>query len=214
MFITFEGIEGSGKSTQLEMLASFLEERGETTLRTREPGGCQLGRKLRAMLLDGRQTQLAPKAELYLFLADRVQHLADVILPALEAGHTVLCDRYADSTIAYQAYGRNMDLDLVRSLNTLACGAVEPDLTFLLDLPVETGITRAGARNRQEGTVVSEGRFDAESFDFHRRVREGYLEIARENPGRIKIVDAGRSTQEVLADCVAHYKKAETAETA
>lgn len=207
MFITYEGIEGSGKSTQMEMLADYMEERGATVVKTREPGGCQLGRRLRSMLLDCRQTELTPRAELCLFLADRCQHLAEIILPALEAGHTVLCDRYTDSTIAYQGFGRGMDVANLRALNQLAAGALMPDLTFLLDLPVQTGLSRAGARNRIEGTVISEGRFDSESLDFHKRVREGYLEIARGSPERVKVIDASRSAEEIFADCVPFLEK-------
>lgn len=202
MFITYEGIEGSGKSTQLEMLASYLEERGETPVRTREPGGCHLGRRLRAMLLDCRQIRLARKAELCLFLADRAQHLADVILPALEEGNTVICDRYVDSTIAYQGYGRGMDVAGLREMNRLTAGDIMPDITFLLDLPVQKGISRAGSRNRQAGTVISEGRFDSESLDFHHRVREGYLELARQSPARIKVIDADRDPEKIFADCL------------
>lgn len=202
MFITYEGIEGSGKSTQVNLLASHLQNSGIPNLVTREPGGCQLGRRLRAMLLDCRQTRLNPKAELCLFIADRAQHLADVILPALEAGQTVICDRYVDSTIAYQGYGRGMNIDNLYELNRLGAGILEPDITILLDLPASAGLLRAGERNRQEGTVVSEGRFDSESLDFHRRVRKGYLALAQKFPERICVIDASQGPDETFALCI------------
>lgn len=202
MFITYEGIEGSGKSTQAHLLATHLQNSGIPNLVTREPGGCQLGRRLRAMLLDCRQTRLTPNAELCLFIADRAQHLAEVILPALEAGQTVICDRYLDSTIAYQGYGRGMNIDNLYELNRIGAGTLEPDLTILLDLPASTGLLRAGERNRQEGTLVSEGRFDCESLDFHRRVRKGYLTLAQKFPERIAVIDANKSPDETFDLCL------------
>lgn len=206
MFITYEGIEGSGKTTQLAMLAAYLEKVGQKTVCTREPGGSQLGRMLRAMLLDCRQAELAPRAELCLFLADRAQHLAEVIMPAIEDGCVVLCDRFEDSTIAYQGYGRGMDLHQLRQICFPAAGELEPDITFLLDLSVQEGLARAGRRNEQECTVISEGRFDAESLDFHSRVRRGYLGMARDNPQRIAVIDASKSPEDVFAQCLAELK--------
>lgn len=201
MFITYEGIEGAGKSTQLAMLATWLQSQGLDPLCSREPGGCALGRNLRAMLLDCRQAPFTPRAELCLFLADRAQHLAEEINPALEAGRPVLCDRCIDSTFAYQGYGRGMDLDELRLLNQLACGPCQPDLTILLDIDATTGLARAGQRNRVEGTVISEGRFDAESMNFHYRVRNGYLKLARAEPDRIKVIDASAPTDAIFANC-------------
>ena len=144
MFISFEGIEGSGKSTALTLLAQELERRGYDVLRTREPGGCGLGRALRPILLDARTRSLNMRAELYLFLADRAQHVAEVIRPALEAGQIVLCDRYTDSTLAYQGYGRGLDPEKLRRINEMATGGLVPDLTLLMDLPVGLGLERAG----------------------------------------------------------------------
>lgn len=198
MFISFEGIEGSGKSTALTLLAQELERRGYDVLRTREPGGCGLGRAIRPILLDARTRSLNMRAELYLFLADRAQHVAEVIRPALEAGQIVLCDRYTDSTLAYQGYGRGLDPEKLRHINEMATGGLVPDLTLLMDLPVGLGLERAGLRNQRQGTVLSEGRFDAESMDFHERVRQGYLAIAAEEPQRIARINAEQRPEDVL----------------
>ena len=200
MFITFEGIEGCGKSTALRHVADALAASGEDPLRTFEPGGCPLGRTLRAILLNV-ETTLVPRAELQLFLADRAQHVAEVIRPALAAGRTVLCDRFADSTLAYQGYARNLDIAAIISLNDFATGGLVPDLTLLLDLPVETGLARALARNRERGLGRSEGRFDSESIRFHTAVREGFLDIARRSP-RVRVIDATLPEDEVARRCL------------
>ena len=147
MFISFEGIEGAGKSTAINYLAGFLQANGLDPLCTREPGGCALGRSLRSLLLDARTRELSSRAELFLFLADRAQHVAEIIRPALEAGQTVLCDRYTDSTLAYQGYGRGLDTEYLHRLNQAATGGLQPELTLLLDLPVRCGLMRAGERN-------------------------------------------------------------------
>ena len=202
MFISFEGIEGSGKSTAQRLLAEHLQGLGYDPLLTREPGGCALGRSLRPILLDARTRGLSSLAELYLFLADRAQHVAEVIRPALEAGQTVLCDRYADSTLAYQGYGRGLDPEHLRRINDMATGGLMPDLTLLLDLPVHCGLERAGLRNREEGTVLSEGRFDAESLEFHERVRQGYRSLAAEEPERFAIIDAAQPPEDVVLQCI------------
>ncbi len=202
MFISFEGIEGSGKSTCMRLLAEHLERHGYSVLTTREPGGSALGRTLRHMLLDVRTTRLTNRAELFLFLADRAQHVTEVIRPALEEGQVVLCDRYVDSTLVYQGYGRGIDVDMLRQLNAHAATALMPDLTLLLDVPVEEGLARAGQRNQEEGTVISEGRFEAESMVFHGRVREGYLALAEEEPKRIVRIDATQPPEDVLLSCV------------
>ena len=202
MFISFEGIEGSGKSTAQRLLAEHLQGLGYDPLLTREPGGCALGRSLRPILLDARTRGLSSRAELYLFLADRAQHVAEVIRPALEAGQTVLCDRYAESPLAYPGYGRGLDPHHLRRLNDMATGGLMPDLTLLLDLPVHCGLERAGLRNREEGTVLSEGRFDAESLEFHERVRQGYRSLAAEEPERFAIIDAAQPPEDVVLQCI------------
>ena len=202
MFITFEGIEGSGKSTALKLLAEHLEAKGYSVLCTREPGGSALGRRLRALLLDSRNDNLRNRAELFLFLADRAQHVSEIIRPALDEQQIVLCDRYVDSTLAYQGFGRGMDMDQLITVNELAIGGLWPHLTLLLDLPISVGLQRAGKRNQEDGTAITEGRFENESHEFHRRIRQGYVELATENPDRYAIIDATLPPDEVLLQCV------------
>ena len=197
MFVTVEGVEGAGKSTLLNLLARELERRGIAFLRTREHGGCGLGASLRPLLLDV-SSRLDSRAELFLFLADRAQHVAETIRPALERDEWVLCDRYADSTIAYQGYGRGMDIDRLQTLNDYATKGLWPDRTLLLDLPVETGLDRARARNGREGLSASEGRFEAEEKAFHQRIREGFLDRAARWPERFQILDATLAPQQLL----------------
>lgn len=207
MFVTIEGIEGAGKSTLINKLAEHCQQCGLPPLITREPGGIALGRKLRSILLDLRTGALSPTSELFLFMADRAQHVEELIRPALEAGNVVFCDRYMDSTIAYQGYGRGENIDSLKMVNCLATGGLEPDLTFLLDLPVQIGLERAGRRNREEGTVISEGRFDSESVRFHEKVREGYLALARENPQRMVVIDATQDRNMVFESCIKNFEK-------
>lgn len=197
MFITFEGIEGTGKSTQIALLKAHLESRGRRVLVTMEPGGSRIGAELRRVLLSLENRDLTPQAELFLYLADRAQHVAQVVRPALEAGMVVLSDRFADSTVAYQAYGRGMDPEELHRLNTLAVGGLWPDLTLVLDLSPEEGLTRAVERNRREGKTVAEGRFEAESLAFHRRVRQGYLDWAARFPERMRVVDASGGPEQI-----------------
>ena len=200
MFITFEGIEGTGKTTQIKLLTEHLQVRGCDVLLTLEPGGSRIGRELRKMLLNMESRDLAPEAELFLYLADRAQHLAQVIVPALEAGKVVICDRFADSTVVYQGYGRGLDPKQLHQFNAVAVQGRWPDLTVLLDLEPEVGLKRAMTRNLREGKVNEEGRFEAESLEFHNRVREGYLTWAAIHQERIRIVDADRSPDEVFED--------------
>ncbi len=196
MFLTLEGVEGSGKSTLAQHLAGRLEQRGKTVLHTREPGGCLLGRDIRALLLDsGRAVE--PRAELYLFLADRAQHVEEIIRPALGRGEWVICDRYADSTIAYQGAGRGMNSDWLQRLNDDATGGLWPDITFLLDLPEELGLKRALRRNAESGLGETEGRFEAETLAFHHRVRQGFLARAEAFPRRFNILDASLPPENV-----------------
>ncbi|MGE4263417.1 MAG: dTMP kinase [Desulfovibrio sp.] len=199
MFITFEGIEGTGKSTQIVLLKERLEGQGKSVLVTCEPGGSRIGAELRRVLLSLENRDLCPRAELFLYLADRAQHVAQVVRPALEAGKIVLCDRFADSTVAYQAFGRGLDPELLHSLNTLAVDGLWPDLTILLDLEPEVGLRRAVARNHAEGKTVAEGRFEAESLAFHGRVRQGYTIWAKRFPKRIKPVDASGAPEDIAA---------------
>ena len=205
MFITFEGIEGAGKSTAIASVADGLERRGRRVLLTQEPGGCALGKTLRTLLLD-QKSVIASRAELFLFLADRAQHVAEVVRPALVQDIVVLCDRYADSTLAYQGYARGLDPAVLRQLSAEAAGGLVPNMTLLLDLPVEEGLARARRRNERLGTVSSEGRFDAESLAFHAKVRSGFLAIASEEPERVKIIDSSRPPAEVQAQCLRHLE--------
>jgi dTMP kinase len=192
MFITLEGIEGSGKSTQLRKLA----ERIPNALATKEPGGTPTADRIRAILLDTRAT-IDPVAELFLFAASRRQHVMEVIRPTLAAGRVVLCDRFTDATLAYQGFGRRLDLDRLRWLNDWATDSLRPDLTLIFDLPEEVGLQRA--RSRNSSAPVDEGRFEQEDLRFHRRVREGYLTLAAAEPDRYAVIDAAGTPDEVLA---------------
>ena len=205
MFLTIEGIEGAGKSTFLGLLEAELVKRGVNFLRTREPGGCALGRQIRPLLLDASQ-KVSDRTELFLFLADRAQHVADTIRPALERGQWVICDRYADSTIAYQGYGRGMDPEELQKLNDYATGGLWPDITFLLDLPAEVGLGRALARNGREGLTQSEGRFEAEALAFHQRIREGFLARAARWPQRFRVLDAAQTPDAIVAQAMKHLE--------
>ncbi|MBQ4325412.1 MAG: dTMP kinase [Mailhella sp.] len=205
MFLTIEGIEGAGKSTFIGLLEAELVKRGVNFLRTREPGGCALGRQIRPLLLDASQ-KVSDRAELFLFLADRAQHVADTIRPALERGQWVICDRYADSTIAYQGYGRGMDPEELQKLNDYATGGLWPDITFLLDLPAEVGLGRALARNGREGLTQSEGRFEAEALAFHQRIREGFLARAARWPQRFRVLDAAQTPDAIVAQAMKHLE--------
>jgi dTMP kinase len=191
MFITFEGIEGSGKTTQMRRLA----ERIPNAVITKEPGGTPSADRIRAILLDS-TSHLDPIAELFLFAASRRQNVVEVIRPALDRGGVVLCDRFTDSTLAYQGFGRLLNLDQLRMLNNWATSSLRPDLTLLFDLPEETGLTRA--RSRNESADHDEGRFEAEELRFHRRVREGYLALAAAEPDRFVVIDGSGTPDEVF----------------
>lgn len=195
MFVTLEGIEGCGKSTQAALLAEAFRRRGLRVLLTREPGGSPLGAPIRALLLSPSHTP-SPRCELFLYLAERAEHVAKVIAPALTRGEVVLCDRYGDATRAYQAFGRGLPRDLVERLNEAATGGLEPDLTLYLRIGLTEGLFRARARNRGEAGG-DEGRFEEESLDFHRRVLEGYERLAAEDPRRIVPVDGTGTVEEV-----------------
>jgi dTMP kinase len=188
-FITFEGPEGSGKSTQLAFLRDWMEGEGLPFLVTREPGGTELGKRLRDVLLGPVGGKVEPVAELLLFEADRAQHIAEVICPALDAGTHVLCDRFTDSTLAYQAFGRGLPEKRVRELNALASGGLVPDLTLLIEGSMEENLRRA-----RGGTGGD--RMEEEDLDFHERVWSGFLQLQRDDPARIRLVPKG-SVEEV-----------------
>lgn len=196
-FITFEGIDGSGKSTQLRLLASELRLRGLDPVVTREPGGTPLGARIRALLLDS-QTEVDPLAELLLYAADRAQHVRTLIRPALAAGHIVLSDRYADATIAYQGAGRGFPASLVEQIVALATEGLIPDLTLIFDISVSDAHRRRMRRTSTAGNQPGD-RLDGEDAAFHARVREAYKQIARDAPDRVRIIDATSSIQETHA---------------
>ena len=210
-FITFEGGEGCGKSTQVVRLAAALESRGIKVLLTREPGGTRLSELIRTLLKDEAEDPPVDRAELLLFLAARAQLVRNVIAPALEAGTWVVSDRFSDSTVAYQGYGRGLPVDFVRQANDFACEGLRPDLTFLLDLDPETAERRM--RGREAATNTSADRIERAGSGFHARLRRGFLELAAADAPRFSVVDASKSPDEVagvvLGECLARLKPGE-----
>jgi dTMP kinase len=198
MFVTFEGIEGTGKSTQIKKVREYLESKGRDVFLTLEPGGSRVGRELRKMLLHVDNRDITPITELFLYLADRAQHVAQVIRPELDAGKVVLCDRFADSTIVYQGYGRGLDTKTLRELNEVAVDGLWPDLTIVLDIDPEIGLKRAMLRNIEDGKAKEEGRFEAEHISFHNKIREGYLTWAAFNKDRMRVVNADNTPDQVF----------------
>ncbi len=189
LFITFEGGDGCGKSTQLDLVKKYLEEKELQTLTTREPGSVGLGQKLREVILhyDG---DVASRAEAFLFLADRAQHIEKIVKPAIEKGIIVLCDRHTDSSVAYQGYGRGEDIEQIKTLNNLATQGIKPDLTLLFDVSTEIAQTRVGSEK---------DRMESAGIEFHKKVRQGYLEIAKNAPQRVKVVNSNLTIEEVFA---------------
>ena len=195
LLITFEGIEGSGKSTQLRLAADWLKGRGLGLYCSREPGGTEIGLEIRKILLSQKTVALAPFSETLLYLADRFQHITQILLPRLETGELVLCDRYHDSTVAYQGYARGISLELISQIWNRSGLAIEPDLTLLFDVEPEVGIRRSLEKLRTQG--LDESRFEQEAIEFHARVREGFLELSRDNPERIVVIDATEEPENV-----------------
>jgi dTMP kinase len=188
LFITFEGVEGSGKTTQIRRLKRYLIQKGIPCKVTREPGGSPISEKVRKILLNPEHRDMTPLSELFLYEAARTQHLKEVIEPILRKGGVVLCDRFSDATTAYQGFGRKLDLELVKRLNHLATQGRKPDVTFLLDCPSGLGLKRAVQRNQRQ-RKTKEARFEREKIQFHHRVRRGYHWIARKEPHRVKVID-------------------------
>lgn len=202
VFITFEGIEGCGKSTQAKRLGKSLGRMGIAHVMTLEPGGTEIGRKMRQVLLDSRNKHLTPLAELMLYAADRAQHVEEVIKPALRAGKWVICDRFSDATVVYQGAARGQDRTLIRLLNRVVTDGIQPHLTFLLDCPVEVGLRRARGRN-----MKGQDRFEKEALSFHHKVRSGYLDLARKNKRRFVILDATANRKEIEALILRHLDR-------
>ncbi len=201
--ISFEGLDGAGKTTQMEMLEKWLASREIPYVRTREPGGTLLGVEIRKLLLNHPEYGMTPLAEAFLFQADRAQHFAALVLPALEAGKLVITDRCFDASIAYQGYARGLDPDLIERLSLLATQGRVPDLTILLDLNPALVHSRTDTTNDTSGQREAQTRFDLEAEQFHRRVRAGFLTLARTSPDRIKVIDASQTPEEIHREIVA-----------
>jgi len=208
ILITFEGIDGCGKSTQMRLLERYLTERGHSVVSTREPGGTELGKKIRSALLDGGKGSVEPLAELLLYSADRAHHVRRVVMPALEEGRAVLSDRFYDATTVYQGYARGFDLALVNQLNELAAGGLKPDLTLVFDLEVELGLKRTYKRGDETSSeATAPDRLDQEPMEFHERVRRAYLEIAAREPRRFRIISAAGSIEETFELMIKEVQK-------
>lgn len=200
IFITLEGPDGSGKSTQALLLIRFLKKAGFKVLHTREPGGDRIAESIRRLLLSP-GNQIVPEAELFLYWASRAQHVRQVIKPVLAQGRIVVCERFSDATVAYQGYGRGVDLGLIKKMNRLAAGGLTPDLTFLLDIPPAKGLKKVleakGARDR----------FELENLSFHKRVRQGYLDLAAQEPRRIKKILVNDTIDHIHQQIIFFIKK-------
>ncbi|MCL2669320.1 MAG: dTMP kinase [Syntrophaceae bacterium] len=199
-FVTFEGVEGAGKTTQLRLAVEWLEARGLSVLATAEPGGTSLGQKIREILLNRSAWAISAEAELLLFAAARAQHVREAIMPALERGQWVLCDRFSDATLAYQGFGRGLDAAFIRCLNGFSSRSLSPDLTLLFDLSASVGLARARERAAGLRPEAAEDRFEQETLAFHGRIRKGYLSLAAEEPDRYRIVDAARGIEAIQGD--------------
>jgi dTMP kinase len=197
MLITLEGIEGSGKTTQIDYIAAYLQNSGLDYIITKEPGGTVLGAKIRSILLDPENVNIHPMTELLLYAADRVQHIKELITPMIEAGKVVICDRFHDSTTVYQGFTRGIDVTLIQRLNSLVLEGLVPDITFVLDLDPEIGLQRAWRQIKNGSRSESETRFENEKLQFHESVRNGYLELARQEPDRFVVVDASADPSNV-----------------
>lgn len=201
-FLAVEGIEGSGKTTQVARLEQLVRATGRNVVVTKEPGGTELGNRIRAILLDPHEEGMDPLTELFLYQASRRQHVIELIRPSLERGAIVICDRFTDATLAYQGFGRMLELDRLRALNAWTTDGIEPELTVILDIPEPVGLERARARNAAED-LHGESRLEGEDLRFHRRVREGYLALAESEPSRYAVIDASGSADEVFQRLVA-----------
>lgn len=202
MFITFEGIEGSGKTTQLKYIQAYFKSRGQECIVTREPGGTEIGKKIRSILLDPASKNICPVSELFLYMADRAQHVKELVIPAISTGKTVLCDRFFDATVVYQGYARGLDVKQIQRLHEVVLEGLKPDVTILLDLPTDIGLSRAWAQIDNGKRDSLESRFEKENLSFHKKVRAGYLELARLEPQRFRVIDATRQENKVRRDII------------
>ncbi len=200
MFITLEGIEGCGKTTQIRNLSTYFKNRGLPVVVTREPGGTAIGKKIRTILLNPESRDLVPTAELLLYMADRAQHIHSLIKPCLAEGKIVLCDRYFDATLVYQGFARGLDTRFISDLHRLVFENLKPDITFLLDLAPRIGLARAWKQLDNGTRSGTESRFEEETISFHEKVRAGYLELADLDPERIRIIDASGDEKQVQLD--------------
>jgi dTMP kinase len=207
MLITFEGIEGSGKTTQIKHVARYFQKIGKASIMTREPGGTNIGTQIRTILLDSRNKGIDPISELLLYMADRVQHAREVILPGLASGKLVLCDRFFDATLVYQGFARGLDTVLIRKLHQMMLDNLTPGVTILLDLPPKIGLSRAWKQINQKIRSGSETRFEEEMLSFHEKVRSGYLTLAQVEPERFSIVDAALGEEQVREDILVTLKE-------
>ncbi|HOD35074.1 MAG TPA: dTMP kinase [Syntrophales bacterium] len=203
LFITFEGIEGCGKTTQVRFAAEYLRKKGIAPVVTQEPGGTPLSDSIRRILLNRGGFRIGANAEVLLFAAARAQHVEEIILPALKDNRVVLCDRFSDATIVYQGYGRGIEIDAVRRVIDFAARSLTPDLTLLFDVPVELGLERALRRISKKKGPAPEDRFEQEGREFHRKIRQGYLDLAGQEPGRFRVLDGSRKIEEVHRDVCA-----------
>jgi dTMP kinase len=207
MLITLEGIEGSGKTTQIDHIAAYFQKSGLEYIITKEPGGTVLGEKIRSILLDPGNSNIHPMTELLLYAADRVQHIKEFITPMMDAGNIVICDRFCDSTTVYQGFTRGIDVSLIQRLNSLVLEGLAPDITFVLDLDPEIGLKRAWKQIRDGSRSESETRFENEKLQFHESVRNGYLELARQEPDRFVVVNASLDPAKVSEQILEHLEK-------
>ena len=202
--ITFEGIEGSGKSTQMRLVARHLAEKNVPLLITQEPSGTDIGKKIGGILFNREHHYMCAETEVFLFCAARAQHVREIIMPALNENRTVLCDRFSDATYAYQGEARGLNLEFIKTINDYSALGLKPNLTLLFDLPVETGLKRATDRDNLLEDSSFTDRFERESLNFHNKVREGYLDIFRREPARFRLIDATRDVETIQQEVLRH----------
>jgi len=198
-FISIEGPEGCGKTTQSDILVKYLKEKGREVILTREPGGTRVGEQIRSLVLDAKYEEMEPLTELMLMAASRAQHVLEKIMPAVAQGKVIVCSRFTDATITYQGYGRGFNRELLKTMNSIATGGVMPDLTLLIDIDVRTGLRRAFGVEKAEAKAGEGDRLESEDIGFHERVRYGYLELAKAEPERIRVIDGSGTVEQVSA---------------